>query len=319
MSEVCYNTVVYALLQRFGMLKKVGRPIMGCLFVLVLLLPWHPGQAQQETPAQYFRETGHYLSEPFLSFFETEGGLQACGPPITEAIEENGHLVQYFQRARMECVTAAQGSCEVHLSPLGELLGRHTPRTSPVSDSLIRSGLCRYFPDTGHNVCFSFLTFYLDQGGPDVFGPPISELAVEPGMIIQYFQRARIEWEMDSPLIGDAMHFGAIGEEYFRAKDLDPNLLSPAESQYTSQNEGEIITVGVYVRVTDTEGAGLRFRSGAGLNHAMTQMLEEGAILRVVGGPETVDGFTWWHLDYHGSLGWCADKWLERIETRNSP
>ncbi len=301
------------------MLKKVSRPIMGCLFSLVLLLPWHPGLAQQEAPARYFPETGHYLSEPFLSFFQTEGGLQAWGPPITEAIEENGHLVQYFRRARMECLTEGKGSSEVHLSPLGELLGHHTPRTSLVSDSLIRSGLCHYFPETGHNVCFSFLTFYLNQGGSDVLGPPISELAFEPEMITQYFQRGRIEWHMDSPLTSEAMQLGAIGEEYFRAKGLDPALLSPVESPITSRADRELITVGDYVRVTDTEGAGLRFRSGAGLDHAMTEMLEEGTVLHVVGGPETVDGFTWWYLDYHGSLGWCADQWLERIEARNSP
>ena len=317
MSEVCYNKFVHALLKQTNTLKNVIRPSIACLIVILLLLPCHPGQAQQETPAKYFPETGHYLQEPFLSFFEAKGGLQAWGPPITEAVEENGHLVQYFERARMECLTEAQDPCEVHLSPLGELLGHRTPRTAPVSKSLIGNGLCRHFPDTGHNLCFSFLTFYLNQGGSDIFGPPISELTVEPGMIIQYFQRARIEWHMDVPA-GASIKLGAIGEEHFRAKGLDPALLLPVELPSTDQVATGGITVGDHVKVRDTEGAGLRFRAGAGLDHETIQMLEEGDILRVIGGPEIADGFTWWYLDYHGSLGWCASQWLERIEASNS-
>jgi hypothetical protein len=49
------------------------------------------------------------------------------------------------------------------------------------------------------------------------------------------------------------------------------------------------------------------------------EMLEEGTTLRVVGGPEVADGFTWWYLDYRGTLGWCADDWLEPDQTVGSP
>lgn len=300
------------------MKKTIIWPAIVCLVVILLLLSRHPGQAQ-DTLGKYFPATGHYLKEPFLSFFEAEGGLQVWGPPITEAIiEENGHLIQYFRRARMECSTEVGDASEVHVSPLGELLGHRTPRTAPVSDSLIRSGLCRYFPDTGHNVCFSFLTFYLNQGGADIFGPPISELTVEPGMITQYFQRARIEWHTDA-LGGTPMQLGALGEEYFRAKGLDSALLQPTEHPPTPQAGTHDITVGGYVTVVHTEGAGLRFRAGAGLSHETIQMIEEGSVLHVIGGPEVADGFTWWYLDYQGSLGWCAAEWLVPIEEPNSP
>jgi hypothetical protein len=297
-------------------LKNIVGSSVACLFVVTALIFFYPGRAQ-ETPLEYFPETGHYISEPFLSFFETTGGLQTWGPPITEAIEENGQLVQYFQRARMECSAEVRDTCEVQLSPLGELLGDRTPRTATVSDSLIRDGLCRYFPDTGHNVCFSFLAFYVDQGGPDMFGPPISEITVEPGIITQYFQRARIEWHMDRPA-GASMQLGAIGDEYFRGRGLDASLLLPAESSPAPQPATDHIAVGDYVRVVGTEGTGLRFRTGAGLRHGTTQMLDEGTILRVIGGPEIADDFTWWYLNYQGSLGWCAGAWLERIEAPDS-
>jgi hypothetical protein len=304
-------------------LKKAVRTAIGCLIAIVLLLARHSGEAQ-EGPAKYFPETGHYLAEPFLSACEAKGALQTWGPPITEAFDENGHSVQYFRRARMECVPATQGRCEVQLSPLGELLGYRTARTSPVPQSLIRSELCRYYAETGHNVCFSFQDFFLDQGGSDVLGLPISELAFEPGMITQYFQRARIEWHMDAPA-GSGTQLGAIGEEHFRARGLDPALLvavepgGPGEPSSAGETPGPRLTVGGYVRVRDTEGGGLRFRAGAGLRQETIEMLEDGTVLRVIGGPEIADGYTWWHLDYNGLRGWCADEWLERTEAPSSP
>ena len=299
------------------MLKKVVLPAIACLIITALLLPWRPGQAQQ-APARYFPQTGHYLGEPFRSTFETKGDLQLWGPPITEAFEENGRLVQYFQRARMECLAEPQGPCEVRLSPLGELLGERTPRTPPVPEPMISDGLCQYFTETGHNVCFSFLTFYLDHGGPDTLGPPISEPTIEPGMLTQYFRYARIEWHMDAPP-DTPMRLGAIGQEHFHAKGLDPTLLLPVESTPVSYTGAQDINVGDYVRVGDTGGVGLRLRSGPGLGRQPIEMLGEGTTLRVVGGPEHADGFTWWYLDYRGSLGWCAGEWLERTEAPGSP
>jgi hypothetical protein len=314
---MCYNILVHTLLQKTNSLKTVAWRAMACIAVVLLLRPYHLGQAQ-ETSTRYFPETGHYLKEPFLFFFEAKGGLQAWGPPITEVIEENGHLVQYFQRARMECPTEGRDPSEVALSPLGELLGYRTPRRASVSNLLIENELCQYFPDTGHNVCFNFLSFYLDRGGSGIFGPPISELTVEPGMITQHFQRARMEWHMGAPT-GEAMRLAAIGEEYFRAKGLDAALLLPVEMPPAPQAGATAITVGDHVRVIDTGSIGLRFRTGAGMNYDEVEILEEGTILRVVGGPDIADGFTWWYLDYHGSLGWCADEWLERVEASGSP
>ena len=35
---------------------------------------------------------------------------------------------------------------------------------------MIQDGLCRYFPETGHNVCFSFLAFFEEKGGVETLG-----------------------------------------------------------------------------------------------------------------------------------------------------
>lgn len=51
---------------------------------------------------RYFPETGHTLREEFLTFWERRGGVHIFGLPITEEWNENGHVVQLFERARFE-------------------------------------------------------------------------------------------------------------------------------------------------------------------------------------------------------------------------
>lgn len=50
----------------------------------------------------YFSETGHLLSYAFLDYFKEHGGVDIFGYPISEMYYENGRIVQYFQRLKME-------------------------------------------------------------------------------------------------------------------------------------------------------------------------------------------------------------------------
>jgi subtilisin family serine protease len=50
----------------------------------------------------YFPETQHTLTGRFLQYWQQNGGLAIFGYPISEPIQENGLLVQYFQRNRFE-------------------------------------------------------------------------------------------------------------------------------------------------------------------------------------------------------------------------
>ncbi len=58
--------------------------------------------------ALYFAETGHILSDAFLKYWQTNGGLTLYGFPISEAFPElnpadgKTYLVQYFERNRFE-------------------------------------------------------------------------------------------------------------------------------------------------------------------------------------------------------------------------
>jgi hypothetical protein len=158
--------------------------------------------AQPSVPAcdpnnvEYFAETGHNVCNQFLEFFNARGGAEIFGYPITEWFIENGWLVQYFQRVRMEYHPENPPAYQVQLGLLGDFFApadrkaRISSSERPKSNDRER----RYFPETGHSVGFSFLKFYNEHGGLDNFGYPITEWFVENGRFVQYFQRALMEW-----------------------------------------------------------------------------------------------------------------------------
>lgn len=74
-----------------------------------------------------FEETGHTLREPFLSFWQSYGGEDVFGAPISEAyweLTEHGQrLVQYFQNVRIERDTTQAGTDrEIVVGDLGRAL-----------------------------------------------------------------------------------------------------------------------------------------------------------------------------------------------------
>jgi LPXTG-site transpeptidase (sortase) family protein len=69
------------------------------------------------------------------------------------------------------------------------------------------AGLPVIFPETGHTLAYSFREFYDRQGGLPIFGFPITEVFVENGRPVQYFERARLEWHGNLGLV-QAGHLG---------------------------------------------------------------------------------------------------------------
>lgn len=80
-----------------------------CRYLLLLLLLVQVFLSGKQSLAQsraalFFRATGHHLSDTyaFLSFWEARGGEPILGLPITEPFEQDGAIVQYLERARLE-------------------------------------------------------------------------------------------------------------------------------------------------------------------------------------------------------------------------
>lgn len=71
------------------------------------------------------------------------------------------------------------------------------------------------------------------------------------------------------------------------------------------------LVAGGFVKVGNTDGYGMRFRFGPGLDNATIRIVEEGETLKVMGDPEAGDGVTWYRLqDALGNVGWAAQTYL---------
>jgi len=165
--------------------------------------------------ARFFPETGHTVQGAFLDFWERRGGLDIFGYPISEEFTEGGRTVQYFQRARFEWHPENPDPYKVQLGLLGsEIYG---PADPPVPNWVTPwNPRARYFAATGHVVTEAFLDFFDKRGGLDIFGYPITEAMMEGGRIVQWFQRAKMEWHPENPdpwkvqlaLLGEVVYHG---------------------------------------------------------------------------------------------------------------
>lgn len=204
------------------------RVLLALLFVAILTSFACPASADERRD-RYYPETGHTLASQFVDFFDTHGGPEILGYPITDAFIDpsSSWLVQYTENARLELVPELRGrSFSIRLARLGEALGLGEPVSlarGPARSSWVPG--CRFYPETGHQVCHAFLAFYLEHGGPGVFGYPLSEFSLEADRMVQYFQGFRLDWRPDER--GGGVRVGPLGRIHFDRMGYDPALLRP--------------------------------------------------------------------------------------------
>lgn len=159
-------------------------------------------------------------------------------------------------------------------------------------------------------------------------------------MIINFFRRNHLSiWIIPGALIFMGILFGLCGISlwFFSSPSnqeinqvavltvIPASTSTPSESgnnnfQTPTNNEGEIPTDGIslenYVQISNTEGDGLKLRSGPGINSPARFLGKEAEVFQVKDGPRISDGFTWWFLvtpyDEHRS-GWAASTYLSVI------
>jgi len=140
-------------------------------------------------PLVYFPETGHHLSNRsrFLDFWRTHGQNVIFGYPLTEEIVENGRVVQYFERARLEHHPEAVGTAwEVQSGLLGQELTN--------LQSLVGVGgpQNQVLEVKAPEILFGkFGAFWHKWGGITTFGNPLSAEFEQDGRTVQYFERAK--------------------------------------------------------------------------------------------------------------------------------
>ena len=224
---------------------------------LVLLLAVATVSAQTEDGQRYFDETGHTVIGPFLKFFDAHGGLDIFGYPITEQFfDANGRLVQYFQRARFEWHPDNPEGFQVQLGLLGDELGYSRPRLTAGEIPAANNPRCKYFPETGHSVCYAYLDYFREHGGLDVFGYPISEAISQGDRIVQYFQRAQMVWHPEKPT-RQKVQLALIGLIAFDEFNLPGNWKDPVDPPNQLRSVTSL-TVWASVQNPVTDRAGLQ-------------------------------------------------------------
>jgi hypothetical protein len=196
--------------------RQMIRPIIVLVFIIILLsLPSHIVFTSAQSDQRCFAETGFCMAGRIREFWENNGGLSVFGFPITpqqqQLIEGNTYHVQTFERYRMEIHPEFARPYDVLLGRLGAdrltQQGRDWstfPHGSHLSD-------CRFFSQTGHNVCRDILAIWQTNGlefdgqpgkseaeSLALFGYPISEpmretLSDGQNYTVQWFERARFE------------------------------------------------------------------------------------------------------------------------------
>jgi hypothetical protein len=215
------------------------------LSFVMLLVGGKPSFAQGEVPTpedrRYFPETGHFVSGEFLQTYESIPNPELIyGLPITRAYLDTrkNRIVQYFENARFEYVAENPAELRVQISELGRLM--YTPGQSlPTPENF---PACRNYPETRKRICYAFLAFFDRHGGVAQFGYPISNFEIQDQRIVQYFQRARLEWHPELPA-GDRVQVSDLGRQYFILMEEDPNYREIEEPFDGKKGDNRVQTI----------------------------------------------------------------------------
>jgi pimeloyl-ACP methyl ester carboxylesterase len=174
-----------------------------------------------QTSERCFAETGYCISGRIRQFWEQNGGLSVFGLPIGpqhEAVVEGQPLqVQWFERNRLELHPENAPPFDVLLGRLGvDVLEREGRDWWGFERSEPEPG-CRYFAETGHNICGSILAAWRaggleldgrpgksEQENLALFGLPLSDARTERlsdgrEYTVQWFERVRFELHPQNP------------------------------------------------------------------------------------------------------------------------
>ncbi len=200
--------------------------LLGALVATVSLLLRPSTPASADEPL-CFSAPGitNCISAGFRSFWEQAGGLRQFGYPLTpeyrEATPDGTYTVQYFERARFEYHPANPLPFQVQLGRLGaELYG------PPFRFPEVPQQGCRFFSETGFNVCEPFISAWEKpgstpgQGSMELYGLPLTpRLAATDDqgnpISVQWFERARFELHGQSLVL-----FGLLGREKLAQPDV---------------------------------------------------------------------------------------------------
>ncbi len=187
------------------MINHTSRIMRGLgALALVGLLIGVPGVSQAQSGSRTFPQTGQTVSNQFLTYWDSHGGLAQQGYPISPEMQETSDLngqnytVQYFERAVFEKHPENQPPFDTLLSQLGTFRYKQKyPGGAPSQQA--SSDNARVFAETGKHLGGLFRAYWESHGGLAQQGFPISEEFTEVSDLngqsytVQYFERAVFE------------------------------------------------------------------------------------------------------------------------------
>jgi hypothetical protein len=108
------------------------------------------------------------------------------------------------------------------------------------------------------------------------------------------------------------------------APTLTPVILSPTTNPPNSTSTSQVpvpaggIAIGIYVKISGTNGTGLNLRTGPGTASPIRFLGMDDEVFEVKDGPKQVDNLIWWFLQapYDSTRnGWAAANYLTVIQT----
>jgi hypothetical protein len=189
--------------------------------------------AQAKIGQRCFSETGLCIEGRIREFWEANGGLPVFGLPITpqqaEQVEGQLSQTQWFERVRMELHSENARPYDVLLGRLGaDRLGQQGRDWMQFPQGGARAD-CRYFAETGHNLCGAILNAWRASGlefdgrrgtseaeSLALFGMPLGDEMIETiegrEYTVQWFERGRFELHPENQPPFDVL-LGLLGRE----------------------------------------------------------------------------------------------------------
>lgn len=191
--------------------------------------PMDPAPVNYSGNFGYIWETGHNVPMPMINYYWATGGWRRYGMPISEFFREVSadgtvRFVQYFERAVLSLDLTNPNAPVVAQDNLGYGANIPAGAAQPVETYVPHpNGI--FFPETGHTVQNGFKAYWEQNGGLDVFGMPLSEEWSETTadgrkVVMQMFERARLEWWPDRVGTDEEITRGLLGVELLRRRGL---------------------------------------------------------------------------------------------------
>ncbi|MBO0883287.1 MAG: hypothetical protein J2P17_23710 [Mycobacterium sp.] len=163
--------------------------------------------------AQYFAQTGFRIDNSMLSYFQSKGGVDTFGYPISRVFTFLGCPVQKFQRLIIQMCPGTQPALinlldpeifpytrvngSVFPSPDDQIKQKTPAVGSPTYATEIMPFIQSVTPDSFMGQPVNFWQTFLKQGGLEVLGAPISQPQPDPSnsnFIYQRFQRVILHY-----------------------------------------------------------------------------------------------------------------------------